>query len=63
MACIAHDFGMDVFAFTSKNSADLPDGIQKTTLDGLLGISDIVTLHCPLTETTKGMINKATLKR
>ena len=63
VACIARDFGMDVFAFTSKNSADLPDGIQKTTLDGLLGISDIVTLHCPLTETTKEMINKATLKK
>ena len=61
VACIARDFGMDVFACTSKNSADLPDGIQKVTFNGLLGISDILTLHCPLTPQTKEMINKDTL--
>ena len=48
VARIARDFGMDVFAFTSKNAADLPEGIQKTTLEGLFGISDILTIHCPL---------------
>lgn len=63
VACIAHDFGMDVFACTSKNSADLPDGIQKVTFNGLLGISDILTLHCPLTPQTKEMINKDTLSQ
>lgn len=63
VACIAREFGMDVFASTSKHSASLPDGIQKTTLQGLLGVSDILTLHCPLTDSTRGMINAATLKR
>ena len=63
VACIARDFGMDVFACTSKNSADLPDGIQKVTFNGLLGISDILTLHCPLTLQTKEMINKDTLSQ
>ena len=63
VACIARDFGMDVFACTSKNSADLPDGIQKVTINGLLGISDILTLHCPLTPQTKEMINKDTLSQ
>ena len=63
VACIARDFGMDVFACTSKNSADLPDGIQKVTFNGLLGISDILTLHCPLTPQTKKMINKDTLSQ
>lgn len=63
VACIARDFGMDVFACTSKNSADLPDGIQKVTFNGLLGISDILTLHCPLTPQTKEMINKDTLSQ
>ena len=62
VAMIAKEFGMDVFAYTSKNSADLPDGIQKTTLDGLLSVSDILTLHCPLTPETRGMINKETIK-
>lgn len=63
VACVARDFGMDVFAYTSKNSADLPSGIQKTTLEGLLGISDILTLHCPLTDNTREMINKETIKK
>lgn len=63
VACLARDFGMDVFACTSKNSASLPQGIQKTTFKGLLGISDILTLHCPLTERTRGMINSDTLSR
>ncbi|KXB85181.1 putative glycerate dehydrogenase [Prevotella sp. DNF00663] len=62
VAMIAKEFGMDVFAYTSKNSADLPDGIQKTTLDGLLSVSDILTLHCPLTPETREMINKETIK-
>ena len=63
VACMARDFGMDVFACTSKNSAGLPPGIQKTTFNGLLGISDVLTLHCPLTPKTKEMINKDTLSR
>jgi len=63
VARMAQCFGMDVFAFTGKNAADLPAGIQKTTLDGLFGISDILTLHCPLTETTCRLINTDTLKK
>ena len=34
VATIARQFGMDVFAVTSKESALLPSGIQKTTLNG-----------------------------
>lgn len=63
VARIARDFGMDVFAHTSKNSADLPEGIQKTTMEGLLGVSDILTLHCPLTPETRELINKDSLHR
>lgn len=63
VARLARDFGMDVFAFTSKNSSDLPDGIQKTTMDGLFGVSDILTLHCPLTATTRELINKESLRK
>ncbi len=63
VAKIARDFGMDVFAFTSKNATDLPAGIQKTSLTGLFSVSDILTLHCPLTPDTKEMINKESLKK
>ena len=63
VASIAREFGMYVFAFTSKNSIDLPDYIQKTTLEGLFGVSDILTLHCPLTPDTHELINARTLAR
>lgn len=63
VATMARCLGMDVFALTGKDSATLPDGIQKTTLDGLLGVSDVLTLHCPLTEKTRNMINAETIGR
>ena len=63
VASIAREFGMDVFAFTSKNSIDLPDSIQKTTLAGLFGVSDILTLHRPPTPDTHELINARTLAR
>lgn len=63
VACIARAFGMDVFAYTSKNSASLPEGIQKTTLEGLLAVSDVLSLHCPLTDSTRNIINAGSLAR
>lgn len=57
VADIARHFGMEVYAATSKTSASLPEGIQKTTFDGLLGVCDILSLHCPLTEATRNLIN------
>ena len=41
----------------------LPDGIQKTTLEGLLSVSDFLSLHCPLTPETNKLINADRLKR
>ena len=63
VARLARDFGMEVYAFTSKNSSSLPEGIQKTTMEGLFGVSDILTLHCPLTPTTRELINCETLRK
>lgn len=63
VASIAHTFGMDVFAVTSKNAADLPSFIKKTTIEGLLATSDIVSLHCPLNEQTAQLINAETLAK
>lgn len=63
VASIALDFGMDVFAYTSKNAADLPEGIQKTTIEGIFSVSDIVTLHCPLTKQTYELVNRETLSK
>lgn len=63
VANIAHAFGMNVFAYTSKNAAQLPEGIRKTTMEGLFAVSDVLTLHCPLTMENKEMINIETLRK
>lgn len=63
VARIAHEFGMDVFAVTSKNPSDLPQCIRKTTLDGALAVSDILSLHCPLNDSTRGIINRDSISR
>ena len=63
VAQIALCFGMEVFALTSKHRVDLPEGVRKTTLDGLLATSDILSLHCPLNRDTREMINANSLKK
>lgn len=63
VATVARYLGMEVYACTSKNSSSLPKEIHKTTFEGLLGVSDILTLHCPLTDNTRELINKTTISR
>jgi len=58
-ARIAQAFGMNVIAYTSKDK--LPEGMAKATLDQLFKESDIVSLHCPLTNETKELVNKERL--
>ena len=60
VAQIALAFGMKVVALTSKSA--LPAGIQKVSLDELLTAADVVSLHCPLTDTTRHLINARTLQ-
>ena len=63
VAQIALAFGMKVKALTSKSAEQLPNGIEKADLNTLLATSDIVSLHCPLTETTRHLINAKTIQQ
>lgn len=63
VAQIAQAFGMNVLAYTSKTPDQLPEGIRKTTLDGLFGASDVVSLHCPLTDTTRELMNNISIEK
>lgn len=55
---IAKAFGMNVICCTRTQKDDMPESV---TWDELLKRSDIISLHAPLTEKTKNMINKESL--
>ena len=63
VAEIALAFGMQVKALTSKSANTLPTGIKKADLEELLATSDVISLHCPLTDATRHLINYETLSR
>lgn len=57
---VAKALGMNVLVHTRTPKAD-GDGIRYVSLDELLENSDYITLHCPLNDQTKHMINKETI--
>lgn len=58
VARIGLAFGMKILApRRSPIATDKNDGVQYVELDTLLGESDVVTLHCPLTPRTMEMVN------
>ena len=61
VAEIALAFGMKVKALTSKSQDQLPTGIEKADIQTLLSSSDVLSLHCPLTDKTRHLINAETL--
>ena len=54
---VAKALGMNILVHTRTPKAD-GDGIRYVSLDELLENSDYITLHCPLNDQTKHMINK-----
>ena len=57
---VAKALGMNILVYTRTPKAD-GDGIRYVSLDELLENSDYITLHCPLNDQTKHMINKETI--
>lgn len=61
VAKIALAFGMQVLVNTRTILTYLPQGIMWAERDTVLGGSDIISLHCPLTPQTERFINSQTL--
>ena len=59
---VAKALGMNILIHTRTPKAD-GDGIRYVSLDELLANSDYITLHCPLNDQTKHMINKETIAK
>lgn len=61
VARIAEAFGMKVCVSSSKPATELP-GVTKMDIDALFRECDVVSLHCPLTAETCGMVNAERLR-
>ena len=62
VAEIARAFGMEVCAFSSKTQESLGDAI-KVDLDTLFKTSDVISLHCPLTDDTYHLADQSRLEQ
>jgi len=59
-AKIASAFGMKVIAYAPRPKLTPNEGLfEYVTLETLLMTSDVISLHCPLTEETRGLLNDA----
>ena len=58
-----HAFGCSILAHSRSIHKDAPFNVEQTDLDSLLSRSDLVILHCPLNDSTRGLINAEALKK
>ena len=57
---ICKGFGMDILAYDKFPA--VTEGVRYVSLEELFSQSDIISLHCPLTDETKHMINADSIK-
>jgi glycerate dehydrogenase len=58
---IARAFGMEVLVCRRPTSESMPSA--RVELDELFARADVITLHCPLTAETAGLVNRERLRR
>ncbi|PKM72220.1 MAG: glycerate dehydrogenase [Firmicutes bacterium HGW-Firmicutes-16] len=57
-------FGMKVIACAAHPKIESGiEGVTMTTMDEIIATSDIISLHCPLTQESKGLICKETIAK
>ncbi|MCC5793758.1 MAG: D-2-hydroxyacid dehydrogenase [Chromatiales bacterium] len=61
VGALGQALGMEVIAAHSRISPDVEAGVRRLPLAGLLDCADVLSLHCPLTPETSGLINSRTL--
>jgi len=61
VASIARAFGMQVRVAARPGATRIP--VDRVAVEDLLEQADVLTLHCPLTDATRGLIGRAELER
>ena len=62
MARICNGFGMHVIAFDKYHNPDL-EFVEYVEMEELLAKSDLISLHCPLTDETYHLIRRETIQK
>lgn len=62
MAKLCQGFGMRVLAFDQYQNPEL-DFVEYVSMDRLLSESNLISLHCPLTDETYHLINRETIRK
>jgi len=63
-ARIANGFGMRVLGYSrTKKTGPEYEGIEQTDLDTLLSLSDVISVHAPFNEDSRGMISRAAIAK
>ena len=63
MCRICRGFGMKVIAYDVYENPSLKDFVTYVSLEELLALSDLISLHCPLMDNTYHMINIDTIRK
>jgi glycerate dehydrogenase len=61
VAELARAFGMKILISTPHPPSALPSGAERVEVDELFRRSDVVSLHCPLTDKTRHLVNATRL--
>jgi glycerate dehydrogenase len=60
---LARAFGMKVLAYNPTPPREVPAGVRFAGLEEVISQSEVVSLHCPLTEETRHLVNRERLSR
>lgn len=63
VAELCRAFGCKVLAYKRHVTGNEPEGVEYVSLDELLQRSDIVSLHCPLNDESRGLINAESIAK
>ena len=63
MCRICHGFGMKILAYDVYRNDSLKSFVEYVSLEKLLSDSDVISLHCPLMDSTYHMINIDTIRQ